>query len=123
MPSTVARDLEGPQSGVHLGPGWYHNYHIDGLAFPLMVPDSDEGKEPAIFIRVEMNHGEPQLLGTLGLGCPVTSVPLYTKPDRYPRPAMTAVEVQVFREGEAYTPLVNATLDEEADVSLKAKVY
>jgi len=36
---------------------------------------------------------------------------------------MIAVEVQVFRGGEAYTPLVNATLDEEADMSLKAKVY
>jgi len=36
---------------------------------------------------------------------------------------MTVVEVQVFRAGEAYTPLVNATLNKEADVSLKAEVY
>jgi len=80
-PSTVAPDLEGPQPGVHPGPRWYYNYHIDGLAFLLMVPNGDKGEEPATFIQIETNHGEPQLLGMLGLGCPITSVPLHAKPD------------------------------------------
>jgi hypothetical protein len=89
----------------------------------MMVSDGDKGMRVATYIRIDNNEGSPRLEGTLGLGCPVISNPLHACPDQYPRAMMTDKELQVFRAGESYTPMVNAALAADGDATLQAEVY
>jgi hypothetical protein len=59
----------------------------------------------------------------MGLGCPVHSNPLHARPDQYPRPTLTEEQMQLFRGGEVFTPMVNAALQADGDPSLQAEVF
>jgi hypothetical protein len=113
----------GPQPGVSPGPDWFPNILGDGIAFLLTVPDGDEGTTMATYVRINNNDSDPRIEGTLGLGCPVNSNPLHARPDQYPRPVLTDEELQIFRAGESYTPMINAALADDGDATLQAEVY
>ena len=91
--------------------------------FRTPIPDGDDEVTLANFVRIDTNHGSPRIEGTLGLGCPVYSNPLTAEPDRYPRPVLTDGQLQVFRGGESYTPMINMALADDGDPSLQAEVY
>ena len=49
--------------------------------------------------------------------------PLHTRADQYPCTTLTNNELQFFQGGEDYTPMVNAALQDEKDLTLQAEVY
>jgi hypothetical protein len=124
-PSPLVAEINpaGPQPGVSLGPDWFPNVLGDGIAFLLTVPDGDEGMTMATYVRINNNDGDPRIEGTLGLGCPINSNPLQARPNQYPRPILTDEELQIFRAGESYTPMINAALADDGDATLQAEVY
>jgi hypothetical protein len=89
----------------------------------VMIPDGDDGSVVAPFLHIDTNEGSPRLEGTLGLGCPVRSIPLHARPDRYPRPILGNQQLQIFRSEEVYTPMVNTALRMDGDPSLQANIY
>jgi hypothetical protein len=122
-PPIETNPAQGPQPTVHPGEGWHLNDDHGDILFMVMIPDGDEGSVVAPFLRIDTNEGSPRLEGTLGLGCPVQSIPLHARPDRYPRPVLADQQLQIFRGGEVYTPMVNAVLGMDGDPSLQAEVY
>ena len=122
-PSVIEDVPLGPQIGVSPGEGWYPNITEDRVVLNTPIPDGDDGATLANFVRISTNHGSPRIEGTLGLGCPIHSNPLTAEPDRYPRPALTDGQLQVFRGGESYTPMINMALADDGDPSLQAEVY
>lgn len=124
-PSPLITEVQpaGPQPGVQPKEDWYPNLCENGIAFRMTVPDGDKGLTLATYVCIDLNKGIPPLEGTLGLGYPIESNPLHTRPDAYPQLVITDVQLQAFRRGEAYMLLVNAALAADGDASLQAEVY
>ena len=76
----------------------------------MQILDEDGAIIIAPYLRLDLNSGNPHIEGMLGQGCPVTSHPLHTTPDRYPRIMLTDRQLQYFKAGEAQTALANRAL-------------
>ena len=95
-PSIIDHVPPGPQPSVHPGIGWHPNLCEDGIAYPLTIPNSDDGKTLATFVSPLLNNRSPRIRGTAGLACPIEEAPLHACADQYPCAMMTDTEAQFF---------------------------
>jgi hypothetical protein len=77
----------GPQPGVHPGPGWSVNFTDPGVRYVFPILNMGSEREIAPFVQIDWTSLNPELLGTMGRGCPVYSKDLHARPDPTPRPA------------------------------------
>ena len=122
-PSVLEIPAPEPIDKNHPGEGWQPNICREGITYPMQILDEGGAITITPYLRLDLNRGNPLIEGTMGLGCPVTSHPLHTTPDRYPCIMLMERQLQYFKAGEAQTALTNRALRDEQDISLQAEVY
>src|SRR6266581_230321 len=62
----------GPQPGIHPGPGWVKNCEDEAVHYIFLIPtDPPQNYEIAPYVTINWNTMSPELLGTHGRGCPI----------------------------------------------------
>lgn len=84
----------------------------------VWIFNGNNGEKIASLLHIAPNKEDPCLKATLGLRCPITTVPLYTCSDPYYHSMLIDKQMKVFQQEMSYTPLVNAALVEDKDLSL-----
>jgi hypothetical protein len=77
--------IAGPDA-IHLGEGWFE--YIPGQGISSFAIPEDEGGPSTLapFLKVELNLGDPTLMGTRGLDMPVYAEPLVAQAFLAPLP-------------------------------------
>jgi len=111
----------GPQPGVHPGPGWKDNFDAVGTRHFFVIPD---GKEDIIapFISYNLDATFPKLLATNGRGCMVHSRPLHARPVGQHHTAISPKDELLLTNGMQFTDLIDWALRKEDDVTLIGEV-
>jgi len=111
----------GPQPGVHPGPGWKDNFDAVGTCHFFVIPD---GEEDVItpFISYDLHATFPELLATNSHGCMVHSCPLHARPVGQHHTAISPKDELLLVKGVQYTDLVNWALRQEDDATLTREV-
>ena len=99
----------GPQSGVHPGPGWQDNFNATGTCHFFVILD---GEEDIIipFISYDLHATFPELLTTNGRGCTVHSHPLHARPVGQHHTAISPKDKLLLTKGMQFTDLVDWAL-------------
>jgi hypothetical protein len=113
--------IEGPQPGIHPGPGWMTN-NKGAMHHPEAVIQGEVGEQAAAFVFYDMEAETPQLLTMQGCSCYVHTFPLHARPDPYPCRVLTCKEEFRFQDREMFSPLVNLAIKAEGDLMLQAEV-
>ena len=111
----------GPQPGIHPGPGWKDNFNAVGTRHFFVIPD---GEEDVItpFISYDLHATFPELLATNGHGCMVHSRPLHACPIRQHHTAISPKDKLLLTSGMQFTDLVDWALRKEDDATLIGEV-
>jgi len=111
----------GPQPGVHPGPGWKDNFNTIGTRHFFVIPD---GKEDVIapFISYDLHTTFPKLLATNSSSCVVHSHPLHACPVRQHHTAISPKDKLLLTSGMQFTDLVDWALRKEDDATLIREV-
>jgi len=111
----------GPQPGVHPGPGWKDNFNAIGTHHFFIIPD---GEEDVItpFISYNLHTTFPELLATNGRGCTVYSCPLHARPVRQHHTAISPKDKLLLTQDMQFTDLVDWALKQEDDATLLGEV-
>jgi len=113
----------GPQPGVHPGPGWARNCEDRGINFIFLIPtDPPQRQEIAPFVTIDWNTTSPKLLGTRGRGCSVHSKPLHARADEFPRAALDRRQEFFFADNQTHSDGVDWAMRQEGDDTLRAEV-
>ena len=112
----------GPQPNVHPGPGWFTNFEDPGYRYVFNIPNAEGRREIAVFVQIDWNPTNPELLGTLGRSCPVYARSLHARPDDVPRPAFDLRQEFFFADGQLHTEGVDWAIEQENDDTIKAEV-
>ena len=114
---------DGPQPGVHPGPGWAHNCEDEGINFIFIIPtDPLQRHEIAPFVTIDWNTTSPELLGTRGRGCPVHAKHLHAHADEFPRAALDRRQEFFFADNQTHSDGVDWAMWQEGDDTLRAEV-
>jgi len=99
----------GPQPGIHPGPGWQDNFNATGTCHFFVIPD---GKEDVIapFISYDLHTTFPKLLATNGHGCTVYSHPLHAHPVGQHHTAISPKDELLLTEDMQFTDLIDWAL-------------
>jgi len=109
----------GPQPGVHPGPGWAKNCEDVGINFIFLIPtDTPQRYEIAPFITIDWNTTSPELLGTRGKGCPVHAKHLHARADEFPRAALDRHQEFFFADNQTHSDGIDWALRQEGDDTL-----
>ena len=111
----------GPQPGVHPGPGWKDNFNAIGTHHFFVIPDGEEDII-APFISYDLHATFPELLATNGHGCTVHSCPLHTCPVGQHHTAISPKDELLLTEGMQFTDLVDWALHKENNPTLIGEV-
>jgi len=111
----------GPQPGVHPGPGWKDNFDATGTRHFFVIPDGEEDVI-APFISYDLHTNFPELLATNGHGCTVHSRPLHACPVGQHHTAISPKDELLLTNGKQYTDLIDWALRTEDDVTLIREV-
>jgi len=111
----------GPQPGVHPGPGWKDNFDAIGTRHFFVIPDGEEDVI-APFISYDLHATFPELLATNGCGCTVYSCPLHACPVRQHHTAISPKDELLLTSGMQFTDLVDWALRKEDDATLIGEV-
>jgi len=111
----------GPQPGVHPGPGWKDNFDTIGTRHFFVIPDGEEDVI-APFISYNLHATFPELLATNGRGCTIHSHPLHACPVRQHHTAISPKDELLLTSGMQFTDLIDWALHKEDDVSLIREV-
>ena len=97
----------------------------EGITHDEWIPTDEHSEEEEIasFYSYDFAMDSPELLLTRGHNHRVHSRPLYAHARPYNVPLFTCRECLLFYHGQPYTPLVDAALDWERDVTLWAEVH
>jgi len=111
----------GPQPGIHPGPGWKDNFNTTGTRHFFVIPD---GKEDVIapFISYDLHTTFPKLLATNGCGCTVHSRPLHARPVGHHHTAISPKDELLLANGMQFTDLIDWALCTEDDTTLTGEV-
>jgi len=114
---------DGPQPGVHPGPGWAHNCEDAGINYIFLIPtDPLQQFEIAPFITIDWSSSSPELLGTHGLGYPVHAKHLHARADEFPHAALDRRQEFFFAEHQTHSDGVDWAMRQEGDDTLRAEV-
>jgi len=111
----------GPQPGVHPGPGWQDNFNSTGTCHFFVIPDGEEDVI-APFISYDLHATFPELLATNGRSCIVHSCPLHAHPVGHHHTAISPEDELLFTSGQQFTDLINWALCTEDDTTLTREV-
>jgi len=111
----------GPQPGVHPGPGWKDNFDAIGTHHFFVIPDGEEDII-APFISYDLHATFPELLATNGHGCMVHSHPLHACPVGQHHTAISPKDELLLTSGMQFTNLVDWALRKEDDATLIGEV-
>jgi len=111
----------GPQPGVHPGPGWQDNFNSTGTCHFFVIPD---GKEDVIapFISYDLHATFPKLLATNSHSCTVHSRPLHAHPVGQHHTTISPKDELLLTKGMQFTDLVDWALKQEDDTTLQGEV-
>ena len=114
-----------PTPYAHPGPNWVVNLTNEGITHDERIPTDKHSEEEEItpFYSYDFATDSPELLLTRGCNHQVHSCPLYARARPYNVPLFIHRERLLFYHGQPYTPLVDAALDQEWDVTLWAKAH
>jgi len=113
----------GPQPGVHPGPGWAKNCKDEGINFIFLIPtDSPQRHEIVPFVSIDWSSTSPELLGTCGRGCPVHAKHLHARADEFPRAAFDCRQEFFFADNQTHSDGVDWAMRQEGDNTLHAEV-
>jgi len=113
----------GPQPGVHPGPGWARNCEDRGINYIFIIPtDPPQNHEIAPFVTIDWNTTSPELLGTRGKGCPVHAKHLHARADEFPRAALDRRQEFFFADNQTHSDGVDWAMRQEGDDTLHAEV-
>jgi len=113
----------GPQPGVHPGPGWANNCEDRGVNYIFLIPTNPPQQfEIAPFVSIDWSSTSPELLGTRGLGCPVHAKHLHARADEFPRPALDRRQEFFFADNQTHSDSVDWAMHQEGDDTLRAEV-
>jgi len=114
---------DGPQPGVHPGPGWAKNCEERGVNYIFLIPtDPPQRYEIAPFVSIDWSSTSPELLGTRGLGCPVHAKHLHARADEFPRAALDRRQEFFFADNQTHSDGVDWAIRQEGDNTLRAEV-
>ena len=114
---------DGPQPGVHPGPGWGKNCEEEGINYIFLIPTgSYPTYEIAPFVTIDWNTTSPELLGTRGKGCPVHAKQLLAHADEFPRAALDRRQEFFFADNQTHSDGVDWAMRQEGDDTLRAEV-
>jgi len=111
----------GPQPGVHPGPGWKDNFNAIGTRHFFVIPDGEEDVI-APFISYNLHTTFPKLLATNGHGCTVHSHPLHTRPIGQHHTTISPKDELLLTQGMQFTDLVDWALRAKDDATLQGEV-
>jgi len=111
----------GPQLGVHPGPGWKDNFDATGTRHFFVIPDGEEDVI-APFISYDLHATFPELLATNGHGCTVHSCPLHACPVGHHHTAISPKDELLLTNSKQYTDLIDWALRKEDDATLIGEV-
>jgi len=111
----------GPQPGVHPGPGWKDNFNAIGTRHFFVIPDGEEDVI-APFISYDLHATFPELLATNGHGCTVHSRPLHARPVGQHHTTISPKDELLLIKGAQYTDLIDWALCQEDDTTLTGEV-
>jgi len=111
----------GPQPGVHPGPGWKDNFNAIGTHHFFIIPDGEEDII-APFISYDLHATFPKLLATNGCGCAVHSCPLHARPVGQYYTAISPKDELLLTSGMQFTNLIDWALRKEDDATLIREV-
>jgi len=111
----------GPQPGVHPGPGWKDNFDTTSTRHFFVIPDGEEDVI-APFISYDLQATFPKLLATNGCGCIVHSHPLHAHPVGQHHTAISPKDKLLLTNGMQFTDLVDWALCKEDDMTLIGEV-
>jgi len=111
----------GPQPGVHPGPGWQDNFNSTGTRHLFVIPDGEEDVI-APFISYDLHATFPKLLATNGRGCTVHSRPLHARPVGQHYTAISPKDELLLVKNAQYTDLIDWALCKEDDATLTGEV-
>jgi len=111
----------GPQPGVHPGPGWQDNFNATSTCHFFVIPDGEEDVI-APFISYDLHATFPELLATNGHGCTVHSCPLHACPVGQHHTAISPKDELLLTNGMQFTDLIDWALRKEDDVTLIREV-
>ena len=131
QPSSYAPQSPTPEPDIHPtpyahpGPDWVVNLTNEGITHDEQIPTDEHSEEEEIapFYSYDFTTDSPELLLTMGHNYRVHSRPLYAQACPYNVLLFTRQEHLLFYHGQPYTPLVDAALDREWDVTLRAEVH
>ena len=111
----------GPQPGVHPGPGWQDNFNATGTCHFFVIPDGEEDVI-APFISYDLCTTFPKLLATNSHGCTVHSCPLHARAVRQHHTTISPKDELLLTKGMQFTDLVDWALVNEDDATLQGEV-
>jgi len=112
----------GPQPNVHPGPGWKVNFEDEGVRYAFQIPTEGGRHEIAPFVMIDWASDSPELLGTLGRGCPVYAKHLHAHADEHPRPALDRRQEFFFADNQTHSEGVDWAMQQEGDDTIRAEV-
>jgi len=113
----------GPQPGVHPGPGWARNCEDAGINYIFIIPtDPPQNYEIAPYVSINWSTTSPELLGTRGKNCPVHAKHLHARADEFPRAALDRRQEFFFADNQTHSDGVDWAMRQEGDDTLRAEV-
>jgi len=111
----------GPQPGVHPGPGWQDNFNSTGTCHFFVIPDGEEDVI-APFISYDLHATFPELLATNSHGYTVHSRPLHARPVGQHHTTISPKDELLLVKNAQYTDLIDWALCKEDDTTLTGEV-
>ena len=123
--SPSLKDNHRPVPCANPGPDWVVNLTNEGITYDVRIPTNEysEEKEIALFFRYNFTTNSPKLLLIRGHNSRLHSHPLYARPQPYQVPCFSKQEKLLFYHGQSFTPIVDATLNRERDITFYMKVH
>ena len=123
--SPFPEDDHRPVPYMNPGPDWVVNLTNEGITHNIRIPTDKHSKEEeiALFFCYDFTTDSPELLLTRGCNSRVHPCPLYARPQPYQVPCFSKWERLLFHHGQPFMPIMDAALDQERDVTLRAEVH